>query len=103
MRERMGRQIILEFARQREFDEELLADAAECCLDALHREAQFIAFGPAISVDLECGIVSVECTIAVEDEADVQRTSARLSAITLAALAAAEYSSSTVTRQAVPA
>ena len=42
----MARQIALEFKRQRDFDDELLGDAAEHVLDALHREAPFVAFGP---------------------------------------------------------
>lgn len=98
----MARQIALEFKRQREFDDEFLGDAAELVLDALHREAPFVAFGPAISVDLENGVVSVECTITAETDDDAERAVGHLNEIIFAALAAADYESS-VTQEPVPA
>lgn len=58
---------------------------------------------PAVSVNLERGVISIECTIAAEDEGDVDRTVSHLNELALAAFAAAEYEQSTTSREAVPA
>lgn len=94
MGDAVGTQIILEFARREPVATELLADAAESCLAALHAKAQFLAFGPAVSADFERSAIEVECTVAAEDQADIARSVERISEIVRAAIAEHEYTSS---------
>jgi hypothetical protein len=61
-----------------------------------------VAFGPAVAVDLERGSIQVECTVAAEGDAEVERAASRIREIALAAFARSEYQASVSTLDALP-
>ena len=92
----MDTQVVMEFARNTPADLETFERLAEAALEALHRDAGFMAFGPVVSVNLGRRAVGVECTVCTDAGAEgVDKKIERLGEIVLAALAAAEYRTST--------
>lgn len=95
-------QVTFVFTRREPLAEERLDIFADACLDALNRDARFIAFGPVVSADYERSAIEVECTVCTEtldDEAINAKTEA-IRKIALDGLAVADYE---ITEQRVPA
>ena len=97
MGEMVNTQVVMDFARNTPADQETLEHLAEAALEALHRDARFVAFGPVVSVNFERSAVEVECTVCTETgiEAELDQKVQRLGEIVLAAFAAADYQTST--------
>jgi len=97
-------QAIFVFKRNEPLSEEDLDRFADSCLEALNRDARFLAFGPVVSVDYSESAVEVSCTVCTEsaDEAEVSEKTEAIRKIALNGLAAAEYAV-TERREFVPA
>ena len=97
-------QAVIGFTRNTPLEPQTLDCLADACLEALQREARFLALGPVVSVDYERSAVEVECTVCTEtaDEAEIDSKVKRVGEIMRDALVAAEYETS-VERIAVPA
>ena len=84
-------QVVTEFVRNTPLEPDMLDQLADACLDALHREAPFVALGPVASVDYERCAVEIECTIQSEaaDDSDLEAKMQRVKDVMRDALMAA--------------
>jgi len=78
--------------------EVVLSRAAEHVLDALIRDAQFVAWGPAVAADFDASAIEVECTV---DEALADASDRKISEVVQRALAECDYDVQTSLRPLV--
>jgi hypothetical protein len=82
------------FTRRELASRGLLEASAEHVLDALITRAQFIAWGPSVSVEFDTNTIEIECIV---DERSRQAAEGRITEIIRQALAACDYSLATTT------
>lgn len=80
------------FTRREPAEHAFLEDAAEHVLDALVERAQFLAWGPAVSVNFENNSIEVECTV---DARTAESAAERIRELIGQALSECEYESRT--------
>jgi hypothetical protein len=97
-------QVVMAFVRRTPMEEEALDELADACLEAINRDARFLAFGPVVSADYGRSAIEVEFTACTETDAktEVDERIARVGEIVRSALMSAEYAT-TSQRIAVPA
>jgi hypothetical protein len=86
--------MILTFARREQASRGLLEASAEHVLDALITRAQFIAWGPSVSVEFDTSTIEIECIV---DKRSRQAAEARITGVIRQALAVCDYSLATTT------
>ena len=97
MTTRLSFSVILRLSAQDEAAPGVLEATAEAILEALHRDAPFVAIGPVMSVDLVKRIVEAECTVyAVPEDLHVQIN--RIMQVMLDAAESFEYQGSSTER-----
>jgi hypothetical protein len=89
-----GIRMTLIFTRRELASRGLLEASAEHVLDALITRAQFIAWGPSVSVEFDTNTIEIECIV---DERSRQAAEGRITEIIRQALAACDYSLATTT------
>lgn len=96
MGDMVNTQVVMEFVRRSPAHEAMLDTIADACLDALNRDARFLAFGPVISVDYGRSAIELECTVCADtdSEDEVDGKIERIGEIVRSALATAEYATS---------
>ena len=87
-------QVIIEFVRRSPLESHALDELADACIEALNRDARFVAFGPVVSVDYSRNALEVECTVCAEEEDQVDGIIDRIGEIVHGALAATDYATS---------
>lgn len=98
----MQTQAVIEFARREPLDADTLNNLADVVLEALNRDARFVAFGPVVSVNYARSALEVECTICTSTTEEVDAVIDRLHEIIGGAIASTEYATS-AERVPVPA
>ena len=84
--------------------EDGLEATTNAVMEALHRDAAFIALGPVASLDFANGGIEVLCTVASDSPDALHSTMSRLSGIILDAANAFEYQGTTTHKlELVPA
>lgn len=101
----MSTQIVMEFVRHAPASEETMDELADATLDALNRDARFVAFGPVVSADYARSAIEVEFTVCTAPgvESEVDERIKRVGEIVRDALVTADYSTSVELLDSVPA
>ena len=92
-------EITLQLESRVPLNEGELEEIAQACLDALHRDAAFVAMGPVVSGDPETNVIEVDFTMAAESPEDLHEKIGPLAALLGRAHASWQYSGSKTARR----